>query len=81
MAEKSCVRRLQKEYRALCKEPVSHVVARPSPSDILEWRKFSVGPSYLSSHSTFVHPCVCLCLCFLCSDQGFSILLFLVLQK
>ncbi|KAB5574074.1 hypothetical protein DKX38_001268 [Salix brachista] len=40
MAEKSCVKRLQKEYRALCKEPVSHVVARPSPSDILEWRKF-----------------------------------------
>ncbi|TYH61519.1 hypothetical protein ES332_D07G057600v1 [Gossypium tomentosum] len=37
MAEKSCVKRLQKEYRALCKEPVSHVVARPSPSDILEW--------------------------------------------
>nr|GEX68930.1 ubiquitin-conjugating enzyme E2 34-like [Tanacetum cinerariifolium] len=27
-----------KEYRALCKEPVSHVVARPSPNDILEWR-------------------------------------------
>ncbi|KAJ9179480.1 hypothetical protein P3X46_011264 [Hevea brasiliensis] len=37
MAEKSCVKRLQKEYRALCKEPVSHVVACPSPSDILEW--------------------------------------------
>ncbi|XP_061340883.1 ubiquitin-conjugating enzyme E2 34-like [Gastrolobium bilobum] len=37
MAEKSCVKRLQKEYRALCKEPVSHIVARPSPSDILEW--------------------------------------------
>ncbi|KAK9923875.1 hypothetical protein M0R45_032273 [Rubus argutus] len=37
MAEKSCVKRLQKEYRALCKEPVSHVVARPSPNDILEW--------------------------------------------
>lgn len=37
MAEKACVKRLQKEYRALCKEPVSHVVARPSPSDILEW--------------------------------------------
>ncbi|KDP40624.1 hypothetical protein JCGZ_24623 [Jatropha curcas] len=37
MAEKSCVKRLQKEYRALCKEPVPHVVARPSPSDILEW--------------------------------------------
>ncbi|KAK6911789.1 Ubiquitin-conjugating enzyme E2 [Dillenia turbinata] len=37
MAEKSCVKRLQKEYRALCKEPVPHVVARPSPTDILEW--------------------------------------------
>ncbi|XP_010540108.1 PREDICTED: ubiquitin-conjugating enzyme E2 34 [Tarenaya hassleriana] len=37
MAEKACIKRLQKEYRALCKEPVSHVVARPSPSDILEW--------------------------------------------
>ncbi|XP_057454985.1 ubiquitin-conjugating enzyme E2 34-like [Lotus japonicus] len=37
MAEKSCIKRLQKEYRALCKEPVSNVVARPSPSDILEW--------------------------------------------
>ncbi|XP_010273799.1 PREDICTED: ubiquitin-conjugating enzyme E2 34-like [Nelumbo nucifera] len=37
MADKSCVKRLQKEYRALCKEPVSHVMARPSPNDILEW--------------------------------------------
>ncbi|KAJ7963366.1 Ubiquitin-conjugating enzyme, E2 [Quillaja saponaria] len=37
MAEKSCIKRLQKEYRALCKEPVSHVVACPSPNDILEW--------------------------------------------
>ncbi|OIW16654.1 hypothetical protein TanjilG_23156 [Lupinus angustifolius] len=37
MAEKSCIKRLQKEYRALCKDPVSHFVARPSPNDILEW--------------------------------------------
>lgn len=37
MAEKACVKRLQKEFRALCKEPVPHVVARPSPNDILEW--------------------------------------------
>ncbi|XP_019198609.1 PREDICTED: ubiquitin-conjugating enzyme E2 34-like [Ipomoea nil] len=37
MAEKACIMRLQKEYRALCKEPVPNVVARPSPSDILEW--------------------------------------------
>ncbi|XP_050233674.1 ubiquitin-conjugating enzyme E2 34-like [Mercurialis annua] len=37
MADKTCLMRLQKEYRALCKEPVPHVVARPSPKDILEW--------------------------------------------
>ncbi|XAR49826.1 Ubiquitin--protein ligase [Bertholletia excelsa] len=37
MAEKACVKRLQKEYRALCKEPVSHVTARPCTNDILEW--------------------------------------------
>ncbi|KAL6560025.1 Ubiquitin-conjugating enzyme E2 34 [Orobanche gracilis] len=37
MAEKVCVKRLQKEYRALCKEPVSNVIARPLPNDILEW--------------------------------------------
>ncbi|MCO5587891.1 hypothetical protein L7F22_041843 [Adiantum nelumboides] len=37
MADRACVQRLQKEFRALCKEPVPHVVARPSPSDILEW--------------------------------------------
>ncbi|KVI05793.1 Ubiquitin-conjugating enzyme, E2 [Cynara cardunculus var. scolymus] len=43
MAEKACVMRLQKEYRALCKEPVSHIVARPSPNDILDWRGFYYG--------------------------------------
>lgn len=37
MAERACVKRLQKEYHALCKEPVPQVVARPLPSDILEW--------------------------------------------
>lgn len=37
MADKACVKRLQKEYRALCKEPVPNIVARPSPNDILEW--------------------------------------------
>ncbi|XP_058079996.1 ubiquitin-conjugating enzyme E2 34-like [Magnolia sinica] len=37
MAERACVKRLQKEYRLLCKEPVSNIVARPSPNDILEW--------------------------------------------
>ncbi|XP_057549545.1 ubiquitin-conjugating enzyme E2 34-like [Amaranthus tricolor] len=37
MAEKACVKRLQKEFRALCKEPVPNIIARPSPNNILEW--------------------------------------------
>ncbi|KAM0952450.1 putative ubiquitin-conjugating enzyme E2, ubiquitin-conjugating enzyme/RWD [Dioscorea sansibarensis] len=37
MAERGCVKRLQKEYHALCKEPVPQVVARPLSNDILEW--------------------------------------------
>ncbi|KAL3695548.1 hypothetical protein R1sor_009624 [Riccia sorocarpa] len=37
MAERACVQRLQKEFRALCKEPVPHILARPLPTDILEW--------------------------------------------
>ncbi|GBG62328.1 hypothetical protein CBR_g29935 [Chara braunii] len=37
MADKACVQRLQKEFKALSREPVPHVVAKPSPSDILEW--------------------------------------------
>ncbi|KAK6118729.1 hypothetical protein DH2020_047534 [Rehmannia glutinosa] len=52
MAEKACVKRLQKEYRALCKvsslllleifrklmdRTCFNVVARPLPNDILEW--------------------------------------------
>eukprot|EP00850_Spirogloea_muscicola_P024483 SM000904S24464 [mRNA] locus=s904:505:2235:- [translate_table: standard] len=34
---RACVQRLQKELKALHKEPVPQVVARPLPSDILEW--------------------------------------------
>ncbi|OAY79819.1 ubiquitin-conjugating enzyme E2 34-like [Ananas comosus] len=37
MAERGCVKRLQREYHALCKEPPPQIVARPSPSDILDW--------------------------------------------
>lgn len=37
MANKPCLQRLQKEYRALCKEPVPQVTARPSPGDLLDW--------------------------------------------
>ncbi|WRX27859.1 Ubiquitin-conjugating enzyme E2 - like 10 [Theobroma cacao] len=58
MAEKSCVKRLQKEYRALCKEPVSHVVARPSPNDILEWRKHKALQSL--HENIFCKKCKCI---------------------
>ncbi|KMZ74818.1 Ubiquitin conjugating enzyme 2 [Zostera marina] len=37
MADRACIKRLQKEYHAILKEPVSQVVAHPSTSDILEW--------------------------------------------
>eukprot|EP00245_Coleochaete_scutata_P012530 TRINITY_DN4868_c0_g3_i1.p1 TRINITY_DN4868_c0_g3~~TRINITY_DN4868_c0_g3_i1.p1 ORF type:complete len:262 (+),score=35.53 TRINITY_DN4868_c0_g3_i1:44-787(+) len=37
MADKGCTLRLQKEFRMICKEPVPHVLAKPSPSDILDW--------------------------------------------
>lgn len=37
MADKNCIKRLQKEYHALCKVPVPQIVAKPLPSDILEW--------------------------------------------
>jgi ubiquitin-conjugating enzyme E2 J2 len=30
-------RRLQKEYRALQREPLPHVTAHPSPASLLEW--------------------------------------------
>ncbi|KAG6488131.1 hypothetical protein ZIOFF_056889 [Zingiber officinale] len=37
MAERACVKRLLKEYRAICKEPPPQIAARPSPSDMLDW--------------------------------------------
>ncbi|KAK1263950.1 Ubiquitin-conjugating enzyme E2 34 [Acorus gramineus] len=37
MVERASVKRLQKEFRELCKEPISQIVARPLPNDILEW--------------------------------------------
>ncbi|XP_022955894.1 ubiquitin-conjugating enzyme E2 34-like [Cucurbita moschata] len=55
MADKSCIKRLQKEYRALCKEPVSHIVARPSPSDILEWHYVLEGSEGTPFAGGFYH--------------------------
>ncbi|KAF6139896.1 hypothetical protein GIB67_009743 [Kingdonia uniflora] len=55
MAEKSCIKRLQKEYRALCKEPVSNIVARPSPNDILEWHYVLEGSEGTPYAGGFYH--------------------------
>uniref|UniRef100_A0A0A0L9H6 E2 ubiquitin-conjugating enzyme n=1 Tax=Cucumis sativus TaxID=3659 RepID=A0A0A0L9H6_CUCSA len=55
MADKACIKRLQKEYRALCKEPVSHIVARPAPSDILEWHYVLEGSEGTPFAGGFYH--------------------------
>jgi ubiquitin-conjugating enzyme E2 J2 len=36
-ASKQALQRLQKEYKSLIKEPVPHITAHPSPSNMLEW--------------------------------------------
>jgi ubiquitin-conjugating enzyme E2 J2 len=42
MAQKSCLSRLQKEYRALLREPVPHVEAHPT-TNLLEWHFVLTG--------------------------------------
>ena len=37
MASKAAIARLQKEYKALLKEPVPHIKAHPNPSNMLDW--------------------------------------------
>ncbi|GFR43047.1 hypothetical protein Agub_g4053 [Astrephomene gubernaculifera] len=34
---KQCMTRLQKEYKSLLKDPVPHITAHPSPTNLLEW--------------------------------------------
>ncbi|EFJ16846.1 ubiquitin-conjugating enzyme 33, E2, partial [Selaginella moellendorffii] len=55
MAERACVKRLQREFKALCKEPVPHVVAKPSPSDILEWHYVLEGSQGTPFEGGFYH--------------------------
>mmetsp|Transcript_4440 Transcript_4440/g.14400 ORF Transcript_4440/g.14400 Transcript_4440/m.14400 type:complete len:98 (+) Transcript_4440:178-471(+) len=43
MADKGCINRLQKEYKAILKEPVPNIAAHPHPSNILEWHYIIVG--------------------------------------
>lgn len=37
MASNACIKRLQKEYQALLKDPVPHIKAHPSPINLLQW--------------------------------------------
>ncbi|PRW59362.1 ubiquitin-conjugating enzyme E2 34-like [Chlorella sorokiniana] len=37
MGSKACVSRLQKEYKAILKEPVPQITAHPAPNNLLEW--------------------------------------------
>ncbi|XP_021902877.1 ubiquitin-conjugating enzyme E2 34-like [Carica papaya] len=55
MADKGCILRLQKEYKAICKEPVSQVVARPLPNDILEWHYVLEGSEGTPFAGGFYH--------------------------
>lgn len=42
---KSCMVRLQREYKALIKEPVPNITAHPLPQDMLEWHYVLEGSS------------------------------------
>lgn len=42
---KSCMVRLQREYKALLKDPVPNVTAHPLPQDMLEWHYVLEGSS------------------------------------
>lgn len=44
MTNKDCVRRLQREYQKLLKEPTDEFVALPNPENILEWHFLIDGP-------------------------------------
>jgi ubiquitin-conjugating enzyme E2 J2 len=38
-------KRLAREYKRLCKEPVPHIEASPEPTDLLRWHFVLTGPS------------------------------------
>eukprot|EP01098_Paradermamoeba_levis_P006521 TRINITY_DN2701_c0_g1_i2.p1 TRINITY_DN2701_c0_g1~~TRINITY_DN2701_c0_g1_i2.p1 ORF type:complete len:161 (+),score=41.52 TRINITY_DN2701_c0_g1_i2:124-606(+) len=41
---KGAIKRLQKEFLLLNKEPVPHIFAKPNPSNLLEWHFIISGP-------------------------------------
>lgn len=40
-----CVKRLQREYKLFLKDPPPHILAHPSPSNLLEWHYAILGPT------------------------------------
>lgn len=52
---KGCIDRLNKEYRRLVKEPVPHVIAKPDPSNILEWHFVIDGQEGTPYHGGTYH--------------------------
>lgn len=42
MSGNSAVRRLQKDYAQIIKDPVPYLTATPHPSNILEWYAFQL---------------------------------------
>ncbi|KAL4434205.1 hypothetical protein ABPG75_000646 [Micractinium tetrahymenae] len=49
MGSKACVTRLQKEYRAILKDPAPQITAHPAPNNLLEWHyvlEGSVGTDF-----------------------------------
>jgi len=45
MTEKACLKRLQKEYISMQKQPVDHILAVPNESNLLEWHYVIQGPA------------------------------------
>ncbi|KAL4860114.1 Ubiquitin-conjugating enzyme E2 34 [Chlorella vulgaris] len=44
MGSKACIARLQKEYKAILKEPVPQITAHPAPNNLLDWHYVLEGP-------------------------------------
>lgn len=45
MGSKACINRLQKEYKAILKDPAPQITAHPAPNNLLEWHYVLEGSS------------------------------------
>ncbi|EFN57840.1 hypothetical protein CHLNCDRAFT_12197, partial [Chlorella variabilis] len=44
MGTKACINRLQKEYKAILKDPAPQITAHPAPNNLLDWHYLLEGP-------------------------------------